>query len=149
MADVPHKRCMNQEIFNALPKYYDYTRSVGNSSYLKGTIMMKRSLKYFGNVIVILFSLQAFAEDTIKVTVSATDKTAAALGFTVDGKKSGGPGASYSGEGPKNKEYHFGYRKDNVKGPNIPCGSLTLTENSNVTLTTDGEKCHCVADKEQ
>jgi len=43
---------------------------------------MKRAIKYFGNLVVILFSLQAFAEDTIKITVSTTEKTAAAPKYT-------------------------------------------------------------------
>jgi len=102
---------------------------------------MRNGIKYFSILVVILFSLQSFAEDTVKITVSTTEKTAAAIGFTVDGKESGGSGQSYSGEGPKNKEYKFGYRKDSVKGLNISCGSLTLSENSNVTLTTEGDKC--------
>lgn len=91
-----------------------------------------------------LFSLHVFAADTISISVKTNEKTAAAIGYTVGGKKSGGAGKSYVGKGPKNKTYAFGYRKKSVKGANISCGSLMLTKNSNVTLITKGNKCHSV-----
>ena len=105
---------------------------------------MKVYKKVFGCIALSLFSIQAFAEDTIKITVKTDEKSAAAVGYTVGGKESGGPGKSYVGNGPKNKEYLFGYRKNSEQGPNISCGALTLTQDSNVTLVTQGDECHSV-----
>ena len=106
--------------------------------------MIKSHINFFGCIIIMLFSLQAFAENTITITVKTNEKTAAAIGYTVGGKDSGGPGKSYTGQGPKNKKYVFGYRKNSVKGTDITCGTLTLTKSSNVFLITKGNKCRCV-----
>ena len=106
--------------------------------------MTKHYLKIFSCTILTLFSLQVFAEDTISITVKTNEKTAAGVGYSVGGKDSGGAGKSYKGKGPKNKKYSFGYRKNSVDGTNIPCGALTLTKNSSVTLITKGNKCHSV-----
>lgn len=89
-----------------------------------------------------MFSLQAFAEDEIEITVSTEEKSAAAIGYTVEGKASGGPGKSYTGKGPINKEYVFGYRKDSKDGEDIRCGVVTLTKNTHITLVTDEGGCH-------
>ena len=70
------------------------------------------------------------------------DEKAAAIGFSVEGKSCGGPGKFYSGKGPKNKDYSFGYRENHIKGHDVSCGSLTLTENARVTLVTEGGHCH-------
>ena len=106
--------------------------------------MIAHYVKWISCIIVTLFSLQVFAEDAIKITVQTNEKTAAGIGYTVGGKKSGGSGKSYVGKGPKNKKYSFGYRKNSISGANISCGVLTLTEDSNVTLVTKGSKCHSV-----
>ena len=103
--------------------------------------MIKHYVKTFSYIIIALFSLQAFAEDTISITVKTNEKTAAGIGYSVEGKDSGGAGKSYTGRGPKNMKYSFGYRR---RGTNIPCGTLTLTKNSNVTLITKGNKCHSI-----
>lgn len=97
-------------------------------------------------IILALFSLQALAEGTIKVTIKTSETSASALGYTVEGKESGGPGKSYTGKGPKNKKYSFGYRKK-TKGTNISCGSLTLTKDSTVNLITKGKNCKSVLGK--
>ena len=104
--------------------------------------MPKPYIKIFSCIIIAVSSLQAFAEDSIKITVKTNEKAAAALGYSVGGKESGGAGKSFVGKGPKNKKYKFGYKKDTVNGPNISCGALTLTKNSTVTLVMKGHKCH-------
>lgn len=91
-----------------------------------------------------LFSMQSFAADTIKITVKTNESSAAAIGYTIAGKESGGPEKSYAGTGQKNKTYSFGYRKNSIKGKNIPCGSLTLTKDSKVTLVMKGNQCHSI-----
>ena len=81
--------------------------------------------------------------DTIKVTVSIDAKEkAAGIGYSVDGKAFGGSGSSYSGVGPSNKVYSFGYRKDLKTSKDVPCGTLTLNQDSKVALTVDGQGCH-------
>ena len=85
----------------------------------------------------------AFADNSISVSVSSKDPSAAAIGYTVLGKKSGNIGKSYHGKGPANQTYHFGYRKS-VFGANISCGALKLTKNSNVHLITTGNQCRSV-----
>lgn len=95
-------------------------------------------------LIIALLSMPVFAADTISISVTTTEKSAAALGYSVDGKRSGGPGKSYLGKGPRNKMYSFGYRKNSVKGVNVACGTLILTQDSRVTLTTNGNKCTSV-----
>mgnify|MGYP006892798464 FL=1 len=92
-------------------------------------------------VVLFSFSIHAFADDTIKVQVKTDEQTAAALGFIVDGKKSGARGKSYSGKGPANKVYVFGYRKNSAFGKDIMCGSQKLAKDSTVTLVTTGEHC--------
>ena len=104
-------------------------------------------VKNFGRatscMILSLLTLQAFAEQ-ITVSVTTNDPTAAAIGYTVEGKESGGSGKSYTGHGPSNQTYAFGFRKTSVKGKNISCGSAVLTKNSNVTLVTKGNRCHSI-----
>ncbi|PJD93040.1 MAG: hypothetical protein CK423_08040 [Legionella sp.] len=81
-------------------------------------------------------------KDTIHVTVSIdATANAAGIGFSVDGKETGGAGSSYTGVGPANKEYSFGYRKGLKTSENISCGTLTLTKDSKVTLVADGASC--------
>lgn len=103
--------------------------------------MKKRYIKLFSSIVIVLFSLQSFAANTITVTVKTTEKTATGIGYSVDGKEIGGPGKSYTGKGPKNKKYLFGYRK---KAVDVSCGAYTLTKNSSVTLVSKGNKCHSV-----
>jgi len=88
-----------------------------------------------------LLSAQTFAANTITISVSTTEKAATGIGYSVDGKEIGGPGKSYTGKGPKNKKYSFGYRK---KSADISCGALTLNKNSTVSLVTKGNKCRTV-----
>lgn len=106
--------------------------------------MIKHYIKFFGCILITLFSLQAVAKDMITIKVRTNEKTAAAIGYTVGGKNSGGAGKSYVGKGPKNKRYSFGYRKNSVTGKDISCGSLTLTRSANVSLITKGKKCMSV-----
>ena len=87
-----------------------------------------------------LFCLQAHADDMIKVTVVATEK-AMAVGYQVEGKRVGGLGKTYSGKGPVNKKYSFGYRKHPI-GADISCGSIILSKSSKVKLITKGEQCY-------
>ncbi|CAM2885948.1 Uncharacterised protein [Legionella steigerwaltii] len=103
--------------------------------------MMKSIIKNFIGLIIFSFSIQAIAKDTISVQVKTNEETAAALGFTVDGKKSGARGKSYSGKGPANRVYVFGYRKNSAFGPDILCGSQKLAKDSVVTLVTSGDHC--------
>ena len=106
--------------------------------------MIRNSVKRVSSLIIALFSIQSFAADTIKITVKTNESSAAGIGYTVAGKESGGPGKSYAGTGQKNKTYAFGYRKNSIKGKNIPCGSLTLTKDSKVTLVMKGKQCHSI-----
>ncbi|MCW8409388.1 hypothetical protein OQJ13_10420 [Legionella sp. PATHC035] len=103
--------------------------------------MMKKLITHWIGFILFSFSIQAIAKDTITVQVKTDEKTAAALGFTVEGKKSGARGKSYSGKGPANKVYIFGYRKNSAFGPDILCGSQKLAKDSIVTLVTTGDHC--------
>ncbi|KTD05130.1 hypothetical protein OQJ19_09180 [Fluoribacter gormanii] len=106
--------------------------------------MIKNSIKNLSGLVILSFSIQAVANDTIRVHVKTNEKTAAALGYTVDGKKSGARGKSYEGKGPVNREYVFGYRKNSAFGPDVLCGSHVLTKDSIVTLITKGERCSIV-----
>lgn len=85
----------------------------------------------------------AHATDYIKVRVQTAVSNAAAIGFKANGIEQGGLGRTYSGWGPKNEQYHFGYREDHAFGHNVDCGSLFLIKNETVTLVKDGE--HCIA----
>lgn len=106
---------------------------------------MKHTIKYFSCGVISLLSAHAFAADVLKITVKTSERTAAAIGYTVEGKSSGGIGKSYSSIGPKNKQYSFGYRKNSIFGTNIPCGSLTLSEDSTVVLIYQNNECRVVA----
>ncbi|MCE0721679.1 MULTISPECIES: hypothetical protein [Legionella] len=106
--------------------------------------MIKKSLKNLSGLVLFSFSIQAFANDTIKVHVKTNEKTAAALGFTVEGKRSGSRGKIHSGKGPVNREYLFGYRKNSAFGPDVLCGSKVLTKDSTVTLVIAGDQCSIV-----
>ena len=102
----------------------------------------------FRKVFVIISSLcfgQVFGNDMIQITVTATEK-AMAVGYQVEGKKLGGLGKSYSGQGPINKKYLFGYRKS-AMGRDITCGSLILDKDSEVKLITKGEQCQIVVSR--
>ena len=89
----------------------------------------------------LLFTTQVIAGNTITVTVKTKEKKAAAIGFTVDGKEHGTLGSSYTGKGPINKEYHFGYKTGIIFGENIDCGVLTLTADSTVWLINQDNHC--------
>ncbi|CAM2812615.1 hypothetical protein [Legionella worsleiensis] len=105
--------------------------------------MIKHTSKFWGCLGMSLFAAQVFAADTIKVTVKTTEKNAIAIGFTVDHKEYGTLGKSYTGRGPKDKVYYFGFRKDSILGENVSCGSLTLTQPSTVVLMMQENKCYC------
>lgn len=89
-------------------------------------------------------SSYAFAANTINVTVMTNDQSAAAIGYVVNGKKSGGTGKSYEGMGPVNGKYSFGYRRNSAQGKDIPCGSHVLKRNSQVFLVAKGNRCRSI-----
>ncbi|MBN9229988.1 MAG: hypothetical protein J0I93_03985 [Legionella sp.] len=103
--------------------------------------MMYWNIKKLAGLSLVLFSSTLWAENTIQVQVRTEEASAAALGFKVEGKKSGGRGKVYIGKGPANKTYIFGYRKNFAYGRDVLCGSEVLTHDSIVTLVTDGEQC--------
>ncbi|MCL9685865.1 hypothetical protein [Legionella maioricensis] len=105
--------------------------------------MMRHSIKIFIGIIT-LFSVPAFAEKAISITVKTNEKSAFAIGYFVGGEAKGSMGKSYSGKGPKNKKYIFGYRKNFIHGDNVYCGTQILTQDSKITLITDGAKCRIV-----
>lgn len=109
------------------------SKNVSTKKFMKITVVVLATLAFF----------QVFAADTIQITVIASDK-AAAVGFLVDGKKTGGIGHTYSAKGPVNKAYFFGYRKRVIGGTDIPCGTLILNKNSKVQLVTNGDQCYSV-----
>ncbi|HHT0593359.1 TPA: hypothetical protein ACTXXA_002273 [Legionella anisa] len=106
--------------------------------------MIKKSLENLSVLALLSFSIQAHANDTIRVHVKTNEKTAAAIGFTVDGKRSGSRGKIHSGNGPVNREYIFGYRKNSTFGHDVLCGSKVLTKDSTVTLVIRGDQCSIV-----
>ena len=105
--------------------------------------MKMNFIKTLLDLFVTVFSGYSFADDIIEVTVEATDK-ALAVGYQVEGKKLGGLGKTYSGKGPVNKQYFFGYRKSVMSGRDISCGSVVLNKSTKVQLVTKGEKCYTV-----
>ncbi len=105
--------------------------------------MKMNFIKIFIAFFITVFTCHAFADDLIEITVIATDK-AMAVGFLVEGKKLGGLGKTYSGKGPVNREYFFGYRKNVFRGSDIPCGSSVLNKNSKVQLVTKGGSCYTI-----
>jgi hypothetical protein len=107
----------------------------------QGGIVINNFVKRLACISIALFSLQSFAENTIKITVQTDEKRAAGIGYSVAGKKLGTLGKSYSGKGPINQKYVFGYRQDSFRGANITCGELTLTKDTTITLVTQGNEC--------
>ncbi len=103
--------------------------------------MLNQSIKSFSCLFITLFSFQVMAADVIKVTVKTQEKNAVGIGFKVNGKDNGSLGKSYSGKGPINKEYFFGYKKDSIFGESIPCGSIILQQDSTVSLIYQDNKC--------
>jgi hypothetical protein len=85
-----------------------------------------------------------FGANTIEVTVTTNDQTAAGIGYAVNGKRIGGSGKTYTGKGPINSVYSFGYRKNSANGKDVFCGSHTLTKNSQVFLIVKGNKCRSI-----
>jgi hypothetical protein len=102
--------------------------------------MKKHLIKPISYIIITLFSLPTLAEKVINITVKTSDTSAIAIGYSVVGKSTGTVGKSYSGTGPKDKKYSFGYRRQ-IHGSNIICGDLTLTKDSVITLVTKNNKC--------
>lgn len=101
---------------------------------------MKINFKKASGIFFVVCSTSIFAQDRIEITVVAPGK-AMAVGYKVEGKKAGGLGRTYSGIGPVNKEYFFGYRKNALSGEDIPCGSVVLSKNSKVKLITKDSQC--------
>lgn len=101
---------------------------------------MKKSIISF----CLLGSSTLFAAETISITVSTEDKTVAAIGYCVDGKRSGTAGKSYTGKGPKSATYAFGFRRSYLGGKDIACGTHTLKDNTHVVLINEGDKCHSI-----
>lgn len=62
---------------------------------------MKQTIKYFSCGVISLLSAHVFAADVLKITVKTSERTAAAIGYTVEGKASGGIGKSYSSTGTR------------------------------------------------
>lgn len=85
-----------------------------------------------------------FGANTINVTVTTNDQTAAGIGYAVNGKKIGGAGKTYTGKGPINSNYSFGYRKNSAQGKDVSCGSHRLTKDSHVFLIAKGNKCRSI-----
>lgn len=85
-----------------------------------------------------------YGPNTINVSISTNDPTAAGIGYAVNGKKIGGAGKSYLGKGPINSTYTFGYRKKSASGRDIFCGTHRLTKDSTVFLISKGNKCRSV-----
>ena len=87
-----------------------------------------------------------YATNSINVTVTINDSKVAGIGYSVNGKKSGGAGSHYAGKGPRNASYAFGYRKKTAKGKkvDVPCGTHILTKDSQVTLRAYGSKCQSI-----
>jgi hypothetical protein len=103
--------------------------------------MINKATKCFSCLFIALFSIQAFAADTIKITLKTQEKNAVGIGFTIDDKQFGTLGKTLVTKGPKDKEYHFGYKKDSLFGENIDCGSLFLTQDSTIVLVNQDNKC--------
>ncbi|KTD82512.1 hypothetical protein Lwal_0629 [Legionella waltersii] len=93
-----------------------------------------------------LLALDAFAGETIKITVHSNEKNVVAIGFTVNGLNYGSLGNSYSTRGPKNKTYLFGIRKDSIFGESVSCGSLSLEKDSSITLVYQDNLCVSILD---
>lgn len=108
--------------------------------------MIRISRITLGFLIVFFSSTEIFANDTIRIQVKTNERTAAALGFAVEGRKCGTAGKSYDGKGPTNKKYVFGYRRHTLFGADIICGSQVLTKDSTVTLVVLGDSCSIVVD---
>ena len=106
--------------------------------------MTMKKLTWSSPVIFTLFILPVFANNNITIHVTTNEKTNAALGYTVVGKKSGGLGSSYVGHGPSDQLYFFfGYRKT-VFGENVSCGNLRLRQNSRVLLVIKNNVCRSI-----
>ena len=80
--------------------------------------------------------------DAINISVTTNAEDVAGIGYSVDGKELGGAGSSYTGEGQKNKNHLFGYRKQSNINENIKCGTKLLNKDSKVRLVVDGDACH-------
>lgn len=107
--------------------------------------MIKHFVTMISCLALTLLSLQTFAEEKrISVTVQTAERSAAGIGFSVNGRNTGGAGRSFTGKGPQNNRYLFGFRQNSISGKNISCGSLTLNSNSKVTLVYKGEHCRSV-----
>ena len=107
--------------------------------------MIKHSVTLISCIALTLFSLHTFAAGKrISVTVSTAERSAAGIGFSVNGRNTGGAGRSFTGRGPQNSRYIFGFRQNSVTGKNVSCGSLTLKSNSRVNLVYIGGRCRSV-----
>lgn len=101
-------------------------------------------MKIFSCIFIAFFSFSSYAEQNIRITVKTNANDISGLGYIVEGKKIGGRGDSYSGNGPINKQYKFGYRTRLPFLTDISCGTQTLTRDSTIILVTDGKNCHSI-----
>lgn len=112
---------------------------------IQGESIMKGAyIKSLSCLIITLFSLHSFAANTIRVNVRTGIQAASALGFSVDGTRAGSLGRSFSGRGPANRTYLFGYRTKAPNRKNVSCSSHVLTRNSTVTLVAKGSRCQSI-----
>lgn len=111
------------------------------STKYKGLKMLNSSRISFSAVLLSLITSQAFSTDTINITVNTKEKDVIAIGYSVNGNKFGALGNSFSGKGPINQEYQFGYKKDSIFGEDVSCGSLTLNQDSKVILVKTNNQC--------
>lgn len=102
---------------------------------------MKTPIKSSICVLFSLFALSAHATQSINVTVKTNEKSAIAVGFSVEGRHLGGLGKAFSAKGPSQKEYTFGFKKDSIFGENIACGSLLLKKNTTVLMIYQNNQC--------
>lgn len=102
--------------------------------------MLNQKIKCCAGIFLAVVSISASAAD-IKITVKTNAPNAAAIGFEVGGSRFGGLGKSYSGKGPSDKEYNFGFKKDTIFGESISCGTLILNQDSIVNLIYQDNKC--------
>jgi hypothetical protein len=108
--------------------------------------MTRNLIKLYTGLSILSFSFIASATNTIKITVKSTEKSVAALGYAVVGKRLGGAGKLYIGKGPANQVYVFGYRNRLAYGDEFTCGSTVLTKDSTVILVSDGKNCTITVD---
>jgi hypothetical protein len=105
---------------------------------------MRTSIKILLGIFIFLFSIQSFA---FKVTVQSPSKEVSALGFTVNGKNSGGLGKSYTKNNMQAGNYTFGIRINGMFGTDVGCksangkSSFSLKSDTVATLSYKNNSC--------